>query len=101
MVDGVGCVGHKSIIPLMAREPGMGSAGNLLGTRPTALGLFSFMERASSGSFPRGFGFCRAVVDLFKGVLLPCSGRSTACLGVRWESIETGPVQDLAQGLEL
>lgn len=76
----------------------MVSAGNLLGTWPRPPVLFSFLERTSSGSFPQGFGFCRAVVDLFKGVLLPCSGFSTACVGVSWESIEIGSIKYLAQG---
>lgn len=86
-----GCMGQKSHIPLISGEPGMVSSGNFLGTRPRPLGLFSYMERASSGSFPRGFGFCRAVVDLSEGALLPCSGLSAACLGVSWESIEIVP----------
>lgn len=91
LVGGVRCMGQKSHIPLISGEPGMVSSGNFLGTRPRPLGLFSYMERASSGSFPRGFGFCRAVVDLSEGALLPCSGLSAACLGVSWESIEIVP----------
>lgn len=99
LVGGVRCMGQKSHIPLIPGEPGMVSAGNFLGTRrPRPLGLFSFMEKTSSGSLPRGFGFCRAIGDLFKGVLLPYSGLNAACLGVSWESIEIGSIKYVDRG---
>lgn len=74
----------------------MVSAGNLLGTWPRPLGLFSFVERASSGTLPSAFGLCRAAVDLFKPVLLPYAGLGAACLGFSWES--TGIVRHLPPG---
>lgn len=88
-------MGHKSqSVGLIPEERVVFPAGNLLGTRPRPLGLFSFMERTSPGSILQGFGLCRAAADLSKRALIPHSVLSAACLGVSWDRRS----QYLAQG---